>query len=57
MERISCYGRKERPMEWDVLFDDDFTIWFNDQSEALQDEILAQVLLLRERPAAWQSSC
>lgn len=33
-------------MEWEVLFDEDFTAWFEDQEENLQDEIIAYVELL-----------
>jgi len=36
-------------MEWDVQFDQAFAIWFAGLTEALQDEILAHVALLRER--------
>src|SRR5262245_29747819 len=36
-------------MEWDVQFDEDFAAWFDGLAEALQDEILAHVVLLRER--------
>lgn len=36
-------------MEWDVQFDDGFTAWFDGLAEALQDEILAHIALLRER--------
>jgi hypothetical protein len=36
-------------MEWEVRFDNDFTAWFNGLAEALQDEILAHVILLRQR--------
>jgi hypothetical protein len=36
-------------MEWDVLFDDEFATWLNALNEALQDAILAHVVLLRER--------
>ncbi len=34
-------------MEWDVRFDDGFTAWFDGLAEALQDEILAHIALLR----------
>ena len=36
-------------MEWDVRFDVDFAVWFAGLAEALQDEILAHVALLRRR--------
>jgi hypothetical protein len=36
-------------MEWDVRFDLEFLAWFNGLIEALQDEILAHIALLRER--------
>src|SRR4029077_11841744 len=36
-------------MEWDGQFDVEFEIWFAGLAEALQDEILAHVALLRER--------
>src|SRR4051794_3669834 len=36
-------------MEWDVQLDEAFAAWFAGLPEALQDEILACVLLLRER--------
>ena len=36
-------------MEWDVQFDEAFAVWFAGLAEALQDEILAHVALLRER--------
>ena len=36
-------------MGWDVQFDDEFVSWFGGLAEALQDEILAHVALLRER--------
>ncbi len=36
-------------MEWDVRFDAGFLAWFTGLTEALQDEILAHVGLLRER--------
>ena len=36
-------------MEWDVRFDADCAVWFAGLAEALQDEILAHVALLRQR--------
>ena len=36
-------------MEWDVEFDDGFAAWFDGLDETLQDEILAHIVLLRER--------
>jgi hypothetical protein len=36
-------------MEWDVQFDDELMAWFNGLIEALQDEILAHIALVRER--------
>jgi hypothetical protein len=36
-------------MEWEVLFDEAFTTWFQGLAEDLQDEILAHVVVLRER--------
>jgi hypothetical protein len=36
-------------MEWDGQFDEAFVAWFEALPEALQDEILAHVLLLRQR--------
>jgi hypothetical protein len=36
-------------MEWDVQLDDEYVAWFHGLAEALQDEILAHVALLRER--------
>lgn len=35
-------------MEWDVRFDIDCATWFADLIEALQDEILAHLVLLRQ---------
>ncbi len=35
-------------MEWEVLFDDAFTPWFENLGEKLQDEILAHLALLRQ---------
>ena len=34
-------------MEWRVLFDDEFKVWFDALERGLQDEILARVGLLR----------
>ena len=36
-------------MEWDVRFDVDCAAWFLGLSAALQDEILAHIILLRQR--------
>lgn len=36
-------------MEWEVLFDEAFTTWFQGLAEDLQDEILAHVVVLWER--------
>ncbi len=36
-------------MDWDVQFDAAFLVWFEGLIEALQDEILAHVALLRDR--------
>jgi len=35
-------------MEWDIQFDAGYVTWFDGLAEALQDEILAHVGLLRE---------
>jgi hypothetical protein len=36
-------------MEWSVEFDEDFSDWFQQREEGLQDEILVYVELLRKR--------
>ena len=36
-------------MEWDVQLDEEFAVWFHGLAEALQDEIFAHIILLRER--------
>ena len=35
--------------KWDVQFDEEFAVWFAGLADALQDEIVAHVVLLRER--------
>lgn len=35
-------------MEWNVIFDPDFRIWFYQQEQGLQDEILAVIEILEE---------
>jgi hypothetical protein len=35
-------------MKWDILFDTDFRIWFYQQKQGLQDEILAVLTVLAE---------
>lgn len=35
-------------MEWDVLFDEDLAAWFDDLVEGLQDEILANIEVMRQ---------
>lgn len=35
-------------MEWEVLFDDDFFIWFQNQEEKLKKEILVNTILLEK---------
>jgi hypothetical protein len=36
----------DSPMEWKVLFDEEFKVWFEALEQGLQDEILARVGLL-----------
>lgn len=35
-------------MEWNVIFDPDFRLWFDEQEQELQDEVSSVVILLRE---------
>jgi hypothetical protein len=37
-----------QPMEWNVIFDPDFRIWFYEQEPGLQDEIFAIIKILAE---------
>ena len=36
-------------MEWEVLYDDDFDVWFEEQEIGLQDAILAHTVALQEK--------
>jgi hypothetical protein len=35
-------------MEWNVIFDPDFRIWFYEQEQGLQDEAFAAIRILAE---------